>query len=121
MTKEHFLNIVAETATCQNTRLTAIYGANRLDKTNLLVWIPVPGNPAYSYARAKIGDASTTNFSVFSLENAKGFIAQIYGNGEDESYAYSAGSAAVEQGVNVNGETFTNGYISETIDKAIFD
>lgn len=114
MTKEHFLNIVAETATCQNTQLTAIYGANRLDKTNLLVWIPVPGNPAYSYARAKIGDASTTNFSVFNLENAKGFIAQIYGNGEDESYAYSAGSAAVEQGVNVNGETFTNGYISDT-------
>jgi hypothetical protein len=54
------------------------------------------------------------NFSVFSLENSKGFIAHIYGNGEDESYAYSAGSAAVEQGVNVNGETFTNGYISET-------
>lgn len=113
-TKDHFLNIVAETATCQNTRLTALYGATTLDKTNLLVWTPVPGNTTYSYARAKIGDENTSDFSVFRLENAKGFIAHIYGNGEDESYAYSAGSAAVEQGVNVNGETFTNGYISET-------
>lgn len=113
-TKDHFINIVTETATCQNTRLTALYGATALDKTNLLVWTPVPGNPTYSYARAKIGDANTSQFSVFNIENAKGFIAHIYGNGNDESYAYSAGSAAVEQGVNVNGETFTNGYISDT-------
>ena len=113
-TKDHFLNVVTETASCQNTKLNALYGATKLDKTNLLVWQPVPGNPKYSYARAKIGDSSTSQYSVFSLENAKGVIATVYGNGEDESYAYSAGSAAVEQGVNVNGETFTNGYISDS-------
>lgn len=113
-TKDHFLNVITETASCQNTKLTALYGATQLDKTNLLTWIPVPGNPTYSYARAKIGDSSTSQFSVFRLENSKGFIATVYGNGDDESYAYSAGSAAVEQGVNVNGETFTDGYISET-------
>ena len=112
-TKDHFLNVVTETATCQNTKLTAIYGITQLDKTSLLVWAPVPGNPTYSYARAKIGDASTSQFSVFRLENAKGFTATIYGNGEDESYAYSAGSAAVEQGINVNGVTFTDGYRSD--------
>ncbi len=112
-TKDHFLNVVTETATRQNTKLTAIYGATQLDKSGLLTWQPVPGNPIYSYARAKIGDANTSQFSVFRLENAKGFIATIYGNGEDESYAYSAGSAAVEMGINVNGVTFTDGYRSD--------
>lgn len=111
-TTDHFLNVVTETATCQQTKLTAIYGATTLDKSNLLSWTPVPGNPTYSYARAKIGDSSTKNYSVFRLENARGFMATVYGNGDDESYAYSAGSAAVEQGVTVNGETFTNGYRS---------
>ena len=111
-TEDHFLNVVTETATCQNTKLTALYGATQLDKTSLLVWQPVPGNPTYSYARAKIGDSSTKQFSVFRLENPHGVIATVYGNGEDESYAYSAGSAAVEQGVLVDGETFTDGYRS---------
>ena len=113
-TENHFLNVVTETATCQQTTLTALYGATELDKTGMLNWIPVPGNPAYSYARVKIGEASTKQFSVFRLENAKGFIAYIYGNGNDESYAYSAGSAAVERGVNVDGETFTDGYRSDS-------
>ena len=113
MTEDHFLNVVTETATCQQTKLTALYGATQLDKSNLLTWTPLPGNPTYSYARAKIGDSSTKNYSVFRLENPKGVIATVYGNGDDESYAYSAGSAAVEQGVNVDGETFTNGYRSD--------
>lgn len=113
-TKDHFLNVVTETATCLNTRLTALFGATQLDKTSLLAWQPVPGNPTYSYARAKIGDSSTQQFSVFRLENPHGVIATVYGNGEDESYAYSAGSAAVEQGVIVDGETFTDGYRSNT-------
>lgn len=113
MTTDHFLNVVTETATCQSTTLTALYGATKLDKTNLLVWQPVPGNPKYSYARAKIGDSNTSQYSVFNLENTRGVIATVYGNGDDESYAYSAGSAAVEQGINVNGITFTDGYRSD--------
>ena len=113
-TKDHFLNVVTETATCQNTTLTAIHGATTLDKTSLLTWTPVPGNTKYSYARAKIGDTNTSQFSVFRLENAKGFIATVYGNGNDESYAYSAGSAAVEVAVEVESETFTDGYVSES-------
>lgn len=112
-TKDHFLNVVTETATCQNTKLIALYGATQLDKTSLLVWTPVPGNTTYSYARAQIGNDASKNYSVFRLENSKGFTATVYGNGDDESYAYSAGSAAVEQGVNVNGVTFTNGFRSE--------
>ena len=112
-TKDHFLNVITETSTCQQTKLTALHGASQIDKTSLLNWIPVPGNPTYSYARTKIGDEQTQLYSVFRLENPKGCIATVYGNGKNESYAYSAGSAAVEQGVNVNGETFVNGYRSE--------
>ena len=112
-TKDHFLNVVTETATCQNTKLTALNGASTLDKTSLLNWNTVPGKPEYSYARAKIGDASTNQYSVFRLENQNKFIATVYGNGTNESYAYSAGSSAVVQGVDVNGTTFTNGYFSD--------
>ena len=112
-TKAHFLNVVTETATCSNTKLTAYMGQNGADWSNKLVWTVVPGNPAYSYARVQIGN-DQPNINVFTLENSKGFIAHVYGNGDDESYAYSAGSAAVEQGVKVNGETFTNGYRSDS-------
>jgi hypothetical protein len=113
LTKAHFLNVITETETCKNTTLTALYGVSTIDKTNLLEWKTVPGNPKYSYARAQIGNASTQQYSIFRLENEKGFIATVYGNGNDESYAYSAGSAAVEQGVEMDGETFTNGYRSD--------
>ena len=110
-TNDHFLNVVTETATCQNTKLTAIYGATSLDKSSDLTWTPVPGNPTYSYARAKIGTSVTKNYSVFRLENDHGFTATVYGNGEDESYAYSVGSAAVTQGINIDGIPFSDGYI----------
>lgn len=112
-TQAHFLNIVTETATCSNTKLTAYMGQYGKDWSDKLTWTLVPGNPTYSYARVQIGD-KTPDVNVFTLENAKGFIATVYGNGDDESYAYSAGSAAVEQGVNVDGETFTNGYRSDS-------
>ena len=111
-TQAHFLNVVAETATCTSTTLTAYMGQYGADWSDKLTWTQVPGNPTYSYARVQIGN-NTEAIKVFTLENDRGFIAHVYGNGEDESYAYSAGSAAVEQGVNVNGETFINGYRSD--------
>ncbi len=111
-TEAHFLNVVTETATCTNTTLTAYMGQYGADWSDRLTWTIVPGNPTYSYARVEIGN-KTPDIKVFTLENDRGFIAHVYGNGEDESYAYSAGSAAVEQGVLVNGETFTNGYRSD--------
>ena len=119
-TKDHFLNVVTETATCSASKLTAIYGAQTLDKTSLLTWTPVPGNTKYSYARAKIGDSGTQNFSVFRMENPTGFIATVYGNGEDESYAYSAGSAAVQQGIKVNDVIFVDGLKNQD-DKFCFE
>ena len=111
-TQAHFLNVVTETATCTNTKLTAYMGTVGADWSNKLTWNAVPGNPKYSYARVQIGN-ETPSINVFTVENSKGFIAHVYGNGGDESYAYSAGSAAVEQGVYVNGITFTNGNRSD--------
>lgn len=109
-TKAHFLNIVTETATCSNTILTAYMGATGADWSNRLSWTPVPGNPTYSYARVQIGN-NTETINVFTLENSRGFIAHVYGNGENESYAYSAGSAAVVRGINIDGISFSDGYI----------
>ena len=114
-TKDHFLNVVSETEKCQNTKLYAMYGKTEIDKSNLLTWTPVPGNPTYSYARAKIGDATTKDYKVFRLVNNSKFIATVYGNGEDESYAYSAGSSAVEYSVSMNGHTFSTGDVSSDL------
>ena len=113
-TEDHFLNIVAETQYCQNTILNGISGTTKTDLTSLLQWIQVPGNPTYSYARAQIGNSSALH-SVFGLENKKGFIAFIYGNGNDESYAYSAGSAAVKRGVRIDDRIFETSIIPDTI------
>ena len=107
-TRAHFLNIVTETSTCTNTKLTAYMGQYGNDWSNKLTWTQVPGNPLYSYARVQIGN-DTEDINVFTLENKKGFIAHVYGNGEDESYAYSAGSSAIKLGIEVNGFNFENG------------
>ena len=112
-TQAHFLNVITETATCQNTTLTAYMGQTGADWSDRLSWTEVPGNPKYSYARVQIGN-KTPKIKVFTLENSKGFIAHVYGNGEDESYAYSAGSAAVVLGVKVDGVKFSDGYVSDT-------
>jgi hypothetical protein len=109
----HYLNVVTETATAQQTTLAYRNGTSMVDCSNLLEWTVVDGNTKYSYARALISDNEPSK-NVFTLKNPAGFIAHVYGNGDDESYAYSAGSAAVEQGVIMDGETFTNGYRSDT-------
>ena len=113
MTKMHYVNVVTETATRDSTKLSAYYKEYTLDKTSLLEWNEVPGNKKYSYARVLLTD-NNPDMRVFTLKNRHGFIGHIYGNGDDEAYAYSVGSSAVEQGVSVNGETFVNGYISDS-------
>ena len=112
-TKDHFLNVVAETDMCDQTKLEAITATGNEDKSSLLTWNTVPGNPEYSYARAQIGTASTSAKNVFSLSNPRGVLAIVYGNGDDESYAYSAGSAAVDVAVKVNNVSFGDKYVYE--------
>ncbi|MCQ2310377.1 MAG: IgGFc-binding protein, partial [Paludibacteraceae bacterium] len=111
-TRKHFMNVVTSTATCQDTKFYGHNGPTLVDRSAELVWTPVPGKADYSYARLKIGENNEA-MSVFTLENRSGFIAHVYGNGNDESYAYSCGSSAIKRGINLEGFTFTDGLRGE--------
>lgn len=116
-TTTHYVNIITPTsgATSLEVREVAmkagqvVYGNNLVQPTDVKI---VPSNPAYSYARIKLTENAE---SVYTIISDVGFIAHVYGSGDKESYAYSCGSAAVQQGVKVNGdpEPFTNGYRSD--------
>ena len=114
-TTAHYVNIVTPTSGASSLEVREIavnggqivYGNNLVQPSDI---IAVPGNPAYSYARVKLTENKEC---VYSLSSDIGFIAHVYGSGDKESYAYSAGSAAVVQGVNVNGITFVSGYRSD--------
>lgn len=106
-TTRHFCNIVTLTSNTASVELrevaAGLLSANKLTAAD---WTPVPGNPLYSYARK----ALTLNAnSIYNIKADAGFIAHVYGNGDDESYAYSCGSAAVKQGVQVGSYTLING------------
>ena len=77
----HFVNIVAPTAYCEQTTLNG----------SAVTWNPVAGNPDYSYSRIALG----ADNGVYTLKNPHGFVAQVYGFGEDVSYAYALGASAV--------------------------
>ncbi len=108
-TNKHYVNIVCLTDDAPNVHLSSDQRADiPLD------FQPVPGNPAYSFTRKFLVDTDGSNpDKIYTLSSPKGVVAHVYGSGFNESYAYSVGSAAVKQGVNVNGETFTDGYRSE--------
>ena len=114
-TTAHYVNVITPTegASSLEVREVAmnagqvVYGNNMVNPADVQ---PVPGNPTYSYARIKlVEDAEKT----YTITSDIGFIAHVYGSGDKESYAYSCGSAAVQQGVKVNGTTFINGYRSD--------
>ena len=114
-TPTHYVNIITPTEGAASLAVREIkmnggqvvYGNNLVQPTDVK---PVPAKPEYSYARIKLMDNAE---SVYTITSDIGFIAHVYGSGNKESYAYSCGSAAVQQGVKVNGETFTNGYRSD--------
>ena len=112
-TTRHFVNIITETQNIASVVLREIsagqYSSNMLSAAD---FIPVAGTK-YSYARKPLSINKSTTYNLQSDKG--GFIATVYGNGDDESYAYSAGSSAVKRGVAVDGENYTEGYISETV------
>ncbi len=74
----YYLNVVTRTA---NTNLV------RLDGTNIgNQFVPVPANNAWSYAQLTITQGDHT------LESDSGFVAYVYGYGNDESYGYPVGA-----------------------------
>ena len=106
-TRRHFVNIVCLTND------TATFKLKSDQRANIPVTFQtVPGNPKYSYGRAFLVDTDEDDDKIYTMSNDLGFIAHVYGNGKNESYAYSVGSATVKQGVNVNGKTFTDGYVN---------
>lgn len=93
--KDHFLNIVTTTADVASVTLD---GNNIGDKFTAL-----NGNPQYSFARIKIENGTHT------LHGDQGFIANVYGFGEKESYAYPAGGATkpLTSSITINGQEFS--------------
>lgn len=108
-TRRHFVNVV-----CLTSDVASFHLSSDQRKNINVTFTPVPGNPQYSYARQFLVDTDVETDKVYTMTNRMGFIAHVYGNGKNESYAYSVGSAAVKQGINVNGEIFSDGYISDS-------
>lgn len=100
---DHFVNIVTtDTASMtinNGTTVTKISDQfQRLD-----------GNNKYFYARIKIPAGN------YTLYGRNGFVANAYGFGDKESYAYSCGSSTVSQSIVVNGEHVEIDSISPTV------
>ncbi len=107
-TNRHYVNIVCLTSDANNVHLSSD------QRPNIPVsFTPVPGNPEYSYARVFLVDTDSKDADkIYTLTSKNGVVAHVYGSGFNESYAYSVGSAAVKQGIKVNNQIFTDGYIS---------
>ncbi len=107
-TRMHFTNIVTRTDNVESMELHEISGgalsANMLKSTD---FIAIP-NTEYSYARIKLNTVETTTGKVFTLSGRDGFVAHVYGNGNTESYSYSAGSSAAKQYVTINSKKHTD-------------
>lgn len=86
----HYVNIVVKTGSQNQTFLD---GQNQGAS-----FLPVPGDPTYSYARIYISQG------VHFLSNSEGFTAYVYGFGFLESYGYAVGAALD----NLNFETKAN-------------
>ena len=101
-TTRHFLNVIVETRDVPNAKLNGVSLSSYFK--------PVESQTNYSYARIKLSETSTSGGAnpFYRLESKYGFIATVYGNGDDESYAYSVGSSAVKRAISVDGYKFTN-------------
>ena len=100
-TERHFVNIVTSTSNVS----TMTMNGNSLSS----YFKPVESNPNYSYMRY----AFSTKEGFYHLQGKDKFIATVYGNGFDESYAYSVGSAAIKRAIDINGTSFTDGKHAE--------
>ncbi|HCS88181.1 MAG TPA: hypothetical protein DIW30_07280 [Bacteroidales bacterium] len=110
-TTKHFVNIVTETANTGNVELREVragqFGFNMVSPSD---FVSVTGLPGYSYARVPLTENQNT---IYTLKGDGGFIAHVYGNGDDESYAYSVGSAAVRRGIEIGNQIWQDGVTSD--------
>lgn len=111
-TTRHFVNIVIETANVGNIELREVaagqFSNNMLSAADFQT---VAANPRYSYACKALTLNRSTTYNLKSSNG--GFIAYVYGNGDDESYAYSVGSSAVKRGLQLGNQVFSNESVSD--------
>ena len=108
-TSDHYVNIVTRTDNVRTMQLINSEGVNSLSESDFQ---PVLGNPEYSYTRRLLynSNKSAPTNEVFTLKGRQGFVAQVYGNGDDESYAYSAGfSLNKNRGIIIDDQRFADG------------
>lgn len=100
MTTVHYVNVIVNTSDVPTTTLNG--------RSLSAYFKPVDSNKAYSYARIKLQETVSGQPNPFyHLQSKYGFIATVYGNGDDESYAYSVGSSAIKRAIAVDGYKFT--------------
>lgn len=84
----------------------------------------VESNRDYCYARLTLDetdpDERKQHNPFYHLESKYGFIATVYGNGHNESYAYTAGSSAVKRAISVDGIKFTDDMEVDDITKQTY-
>lgn len=118
----HYVNIVCLTADAASFKLKS----EKKDDIPV-TFTQVPGNTTYSYARTFLVNTDDNDpDKVFTMSCPSGLIAQIYGNGYNESYAYSVGSSAVSLGtIAVGDQVFQDGDVSKKAlcvnDELLFD
>ena len=109
MTTYHFVNIITKT---ENTGSMTLNGISLKDRFK-----PIDNKPDYSYARIKFSPTREDNYKTtnpfYELKGDDGFSAIVYGNGFNESYAYSVGSAAIKQGIKAGDQVLTEGVIND--------
>lgn len=94
-TDRHFVNIIVpqagvNTATMNGRSLSSYFH-------------PVESNPSYYYARITLPKTvSGTPNPFYRLHCEEGFTATVYGNGDDESYAYTVGSSTIKRAIKIN-------------------
>lgn len=95
--KYHYVNIVTLTPYASTVQLTG-----KTTGSVALTFVPVPNHEEYSFTKVNIPNDS------YNISSARGIIAYVYGLGQTEGYAYSAGSSVkVTNGISINGETFS--------------
>ena len=103
-TQIHYANIITKKEDVNSLQLLA-HEENFKNIISPNDFTPVPGNSDYCYALIKLGTAANEDAKLtFTLKGGR-FVAHIYGHGDQESYAYSAGSSTLKNSMQIDGFT----------------
>ncbi len=101
-TTEHYANIITRKDDVSSLELLA-HENNFMNQIKPEDFKPVPTKPDYYYALIKLGSVKGDGKKLtFTLKGGR-FIAHIYGHGDQESYAYSAGSSILKNSMIIEG------------------